>query len=191
VGVRRDGSILNDAFTSAPATRLALWGWFCHAPCGSLPAMTSPADVPLARLMAMGLRSLVDALHVRLEQRGFVVRPVFAFVLLASRERPLTGNDVANLLGMSKQAASKLADAMETERYLVRKPHPEDARAKLLQLAPRGRRLLEAAESIYVELEADWAKVIGKQRVAALRADLDRVLRATHGGELPPIRPTW
>jgi DNA-binding MarR family transcriptional regulator len=139
----------------------------------------------------MGLRSLVDALHVRLEQRGFQVKPVFAFVLLASRERPLTGNDIAGLLGMTKQAASKLADVMEAERYLVRKPHPVDARAKLLHIAPKGRRVLEAAEEIYGELEAEWAKVIGKARLEALRVDLTEVLRVTHGGELPPIRPTW
>jgi DNA-binding MarR family transcriptional regulator len=141
--------------------------------------------------MAMGLRSLVDALHERLERRGIEVKPVFAFVLLASRERPLTGNDVAGLLGISKQAASKLADTMEAEHYLTRKPHPEDARAKLLHIAPKGRRVLEAAESVYGELESEWAKIIGKARLEALRADLSEVLRAAHGGELPPIRPTW
>jgi DNA-binding MarR family transcriptional regulator len=153
--------------------------------------MASTPQVPLARLMAMGLRSLVDALHERLERRGIEVKPVFAFVLLASRERPLTGNDVAGLLGISKQAASKLADTMEAEHYLTRKPHPEDARAKLLHIAPKGRRVLEAAESVYAELESEWAKIIGKARLEALRADLSEVLRAAHGGELPPIRPTW
>jgi len=153
--------------------------------------MAPSPRVPLARLMAMGLRSLIDALHVQLEARGFEVRPAFAFVLLASRERPLTGNDVAALLGISKQAASKLADTMEAEHYLTRKAHPEDARAKLLHIAPKGRRLLEAAEAVYAELEADWAKVIGKGRLEALRSDLSAVLRAKHGGELPPIRPTW
>lgn len=141
--------------------------------------------------MAMGLRSLIDALHERLERRGMEIKPVYAFVLLASRERPLTVNEVGELLGITKQAASKLAETMEREEYLLRKPHPEDARAKLLHLAPRGRRALKAAEDIYVELEAEWAEVIGKRRLEALRSDLNEVLRATHGGNLPPIRPTW
>src|SRR5262245_51570300 len=52
--------------------------------------VTAPVRVPLARLMAMGLRSLVDALHERLERRGIEVKPAYAFVLLASREAPLT-----------------------------------------------------------------------------------------------------
>ena len=154
--------------------------------------MPGSPEIPLARLMAMGLRSLIDALHERLAQRGFDdVKPVFAFVLLASREHALTVNDVAQLLGITKQAASKLAEAMERDDYLTRKPHPEDARAKLLHLAPRGRRVLQAAEDIYRELEAEWAKVIGRRRLEALRSDLSEVLRAAHGGSLPPIRPTW
>jgi len=153
--------------------------------------VTRPSRVPLARLMAMGLRSLVDALHVRLEERGFDVRPSFAFVLLASRERPLTINDVAELLGITKQAASKLADAMEANHYLARKPHPDDARAKLLHIAPRGSRVLEAAEDVYRDIESEWARIIGRQRLEALKSDLAEVLEATHGGALPPIRPTW
>jgi DNA-binding MarR family transcriptional regulator len=139
----------------------------------------------------MGLRSLVDGLHQRLEQRGIEVKPVYAFVLLASRERPLTGHDVADLLGMTKQAASKLVDAMEAAQYVARKPHPEDARAKLLHITPKGRRVLEAAEDIYRELETEWARSIGKQRLEAMRSDLVAVLHAAHGGKLPPIRPSW
>lgn len=141
--------------------------------------------------MAMALRSLLDELHERLEQRGFDVRPAFAFVLLEARKRALTGTDVAQLLGVTKQAASKLVDTLEAEHYVVRKPNPEDARGKLLCLAPKGKRLLEAAEEIYAELEADWAELLGKGRLAALRSDLQHVLHHTHGSELPPIRPVW
>ncbi|MFT3925963.1 MAG: MarR family winged helix-turn-helix transcriptional regulator [Myxococcales bacterium] len=139
----------------------------------------------------MAVRSLLDDLHEQLRARGFEVRPAFAFVLLESRKRPLTGNDVAQLLGVTKQAASKLVDVMESEHYLSRKAAPDDARAKLLHIAPKGRRLLEAAEAIYAELEAEWAAVIGKKRLEQLRADLEHVLRASHSGELPPIRPLW
>jgi DNA-binding MarR family transcriptional regulator len=153
--------------------------------------MTSTSQVPLARLFAMGLRSLLDDLHAGLRARGFSVRPAFAFVLLASRERALTGADVASLMGITKQAASKLVDAMEAKHYLTRVPHPEDARSKLLRIAPKGRRLLGAAEEIYLELETQWAHVIGKSRLDMLRADLTKALRASHGGELPPIRPAW
>ena len=148
--------------------------------------------VPLARLFLMSVHSLVTRLHEGLAQQGFsAARPSFAFILLASRERELTGNDVAELMGMTKQAASKLVDAMEAAHYVVRMPHPGDARAKLLHIAPKGRRLLEAAERLYVELESGWADIIGARRVEAIRKDIKAVLLATHDGKLPPVRPMW
>src|SRR6185312_5620221 len=113
--------------------------------------MPSSHRTPLARLMAMALRSLVDELHYRLGERGMDAKPTFAFVLLASRDHPLTGNDLATLLGMTKQAASKVVDAMEAEGYVHRKPNPEDARSKILHVTAKGRRFLEAAETIYAE----------------------------------------
>ncbi|MCA9576373.1 MAG: MarR family winged helix-turn-helix transcriptional regulator [Polyangiales bacterium] len=149
------------------------------------------SSIPLARLFAMGMNTLVTGLHARLAERGFPdVRPAFAFVLLAARDRSLTGNDVAELMGMTKQAASKLIDAMEAEHFVSRKPHPADARAKVLQIAPRGRRLLATAESIYAELEDEWAEVLGRARVDAMRSDLTEVLLATNDGALPAIRPS-
>jgi DNA-binding MarR family transcriptional regulator len=152
----------------------------------------SERSVPLARLFLMGAHSLVTRLHERLAEEGFrELRPAFAFVLLASRERALTGNDVAQLMGMTKQAASKLVDAMEAEHYLTRKPDPDDARAKRLHIAPKGKRLLAAAERIYGELESEWGRQIGMLRVDAMRRDLVLLLKATHDGELPPVRPTW
>lgn len=149
-------------------------------------------DVPLARLVSMALRSLIDKLHERLRDRGFDdVRAAYAFVLLATRDQPMTGSEVGELMGMTKQAASKLVDAMEAAGYLAREPDPLDGRQKRLAIAARGKRLLTTAEDIYLELEREWALVLGEDRLAALRDDLSRVLRALHGGELPPIKPTW
>ena len=44
---------------------------------------------------------------------------------------------------------------------------------------------------IYAELEAGWAAVLGPAAVEGMRRDLEAVLRATHDGELPPVRPGW
>ncbi len=112
-------------------------------------------------------------------------------MLLATRDRPTTGREVGELMGMTKQAASKLVDAMEVAGYLAREPDPLDGRQKRLAIATRGKRLLPTAEDIYLELEREWALVLGEDQLAALRDDLSRVLRALHGGELPPIKPTW
>lgn len=150
-----------------------------------------PPPIPLARLLAIAYRRLIDGLHARLAERGYTdVRPAFGYVLLAVREKPTTGADVAALLGVSKQAASKLVEAMEQGGYLERRAHGDDARAKQLVLTARGRKFLLTVESIYEELEHEWAELTSRKRVEAIRDDLRTILETSNGGVLPPVRPT-
>ena len=139
----------------------------------------------------MAYRQLIDRLHERLAAEGYTdVRPTFGYVLLALRDEPTTGADIALLLGVTKQAASKLVDAMEQGGYVRRQTHGDDARAKEIAITARGRRFLVTVESIYRDLEGEWAEVTSKKRVEALRDDLRTIVEAAHDGQLPAIRPT-
>lgn len=154
------------------------------------PLAVGHPGVPLARLLAMAYRHLVVALHERLAARGWPdVRPQYGYVLLACREGPTTSGELAELLGVSKQAASKLADAMVEHGLLRRRTSAEDSRVKPLALTARGRRLLVQVEAIYLELEQEWADVLGRVRVEQVRGGLVEVLTTAYGGELPPVRP--
>ena len=149
----------------------------------------SEPPVPLARLFAVGYRVLVDGLHEELPRRGWSdVRPAFGFVLLALRDSPVALRALPGVLGTSKQAVSKLVDAMVAAGYVERDTDPDDARAKRVRLSDRGRRLLAAVEEVYADLERDWAAVLGEERLAGLRSDLTTVLSAAAGGRLPPVR---
>jgi DNA-binding MarR family transcriptional regulator len=140
----------------------------------------------------MAFRSLIDDLHAQLAERGWRdLRPPYGFVLVAVRDQPTTATDVGRLLGLTKQAASKVLDAMEAADLVRRRAHTEDGRAKLVEITPQGRRLLRDVEAVYAELEAEWAAVIGREHVESLRRDVANVLRTQNDGELPPIRPTW
>ena len=151
-----------------------------------------PEGVPIARLLAMAYRQLVDDLHARLKERGWEdVRPAFGFVLLAARSEPTTAGALADLMGTTKQAASKLLGAMEDAGYVRRSVSAEDGRRREVELSDRGRRLLGAVEEIYAELEAEWAAVIGERNLDRVRADLTRAVAHRHDGTLPPVRPTW
>jgi DNA-binding MarR family transcriptional regulator len=152
---------------------------------------TSPTSLPLARLLGMAYRQLVDDLHAALRARGWTdVREVYGFVLLAVREADTTTTALAELLGVSKQATSKLLDAMEEGGYVRRRPDEHDGRVKVVGIEPRGRELLDAVEAVYVELEEGWAEVIGVTGLEQTRRRLERVLRSRHGAVLPPLRPT-
>jgi DNA-binding MarR family transcriptional regulator len=149
-----------------------------------------PNGPPLARLFAIAYRALIDDLHEELRRQRWVdVRPAFGFVLLAAADAPTTATALASLMGTSKQAASKLVDAMVAAGYVRREAGDADSRQRPVQLTNRGRRLLAAVEDIYAMLEARWAEVIGVRNVERLRRDLTRVL--AQDGALPPVRPTW
>ncbi|HEX5271517.1 MAG TPA: MarR family transcriptional regulator [Gemmataceae bacterium] len=47
-------------------------------------------------------------------------------------------NEVGRQLGVTPRNVTKLVDALESEGLVERKPHPEDRRATLLHLTPRG-----------------------------------------------------
>jgi DNA-binding MarR family transcriptional regulator len=144
----------------------------------------------LARLFAVAYRSLIDRLHEELRTRGWTdVRPSFGFVLLAVREEAVTATALATLLGTTKQATSKLLDAMDTAGY-VQRAGTEDGRQRPVELTTRGRELLATVEDIYVELETEWAATVGDGEITRIRNALTTVLTRDTGGRLPPIRPT-
>lgn len=156
------------------------------------PLRDEESGVRLARLFAMAFRSLIDALHARLQGTDVAdLRPAYGFVLLAARDGVPSVNDVAALMGTTKQAASKLIDGMEADGYVHRVPDADDARARRIRLAPRGHSALATVEAVYAELEAEWARVLGAERLEALRADVATVLRSQNDGRLPAVRPTW
>jgi DNA-binding MarR family transcriptional regulator len=147
---------------------------------------------PLARLFAIAYRQLIDSLHDRLQARGWTdLRPAFGFVLLAARDQPTSVTELAGLMGITKQAASKLVDAMISGGYIQRGTDPHDGRQRPVSLTGRGQELLSAVVQVYAELEDRWAKLIGTSHLDRMRRDLTHVLSDPSNGQLPPVRPPW
>ena len=112
-------------------------------------------------------------------------------MLLAARDQPTSVTELAGMMGMTKQAASKLVDAMVSGGYVRRGTDSHDGRQRPVTLTNRGEALLSAVEQVYAELEDDWAKLIGTSHLDRMRRDLVRVLCDPGTGQLPPVRPTW
>lgn len=152
--------------------------------------MTTAPAVPLARLMSMAFRQLIDDLHSALAEQGWTdVRESYGFVLLAIRDEDTTSTELAELLGVSKQAISKMLDAMELSGYISRRSTNGDRRVKTVALDDRGLELLATVQVIYADLESRWADVIGTTALAQTRKRLERVIRDRNGGSLPQLRP--
>jgi DNA-binding MarR family transcriptional regulator len=129
---------------------------------------------------------LTQRIHAGVVARGFEgLRPAPGFAFARLAPDGATATDLAVHLGITKQAASQLVDELVRKGYVERRPHPEDARARLLVLTERGRACTRAAEEAAADAVRPWADLLGEREVELLRAQLTRI---TPGG---PIRPTW
>ncbi len=145
--------------------------------------------VPLARLLAVSYRLLIDGLHRRLRDEGWHdVRPAYGFILLATQDGSTSSTELALKLGVTKQAVSKLLDPMEASGFIRRSADADDARMKSVELAPRGRKLLATVERIYAEIEAELACSVGAEAIERTRTCLTEIVLAANNGKFPTIR---
>lgn len=129
---------------------------------------------------------LVDGIQDGLARRGFDdVRPAhgFAFVRIAGGDA-ITA-DVAEHLGITKQAASQLVEHLVQHGYVTREADPRDARARLLALTDRGRACTAAAEQAAAETVELWRRRLGPTQFGSLQSALGTIV--TPGR----LRPTW
>ena len=127
----------------------------------------------LAILLVAANRCLNDRLVGAVRQTGARdMRPAFGFVIRAvDAEEPTVGR-LAEMLGVSRQAASKLADEMVTRGYLLRAADPEDRRRMRLRLSAKGRRVRERAAAESATIEAELRADAGAAAVDGLRRAL-------------------
>jgi DNA-binding MarR family transcriptional regulator len=112
---------------------------------------------------------------------GEAMRPSFGFVIRAvAAERP-TVSRLAQLLGVTKQAASRLADDMVSLGYLERFGDPRDRRRTQLELTPVGERIRARAREESEAMETELRERFGDAAVGDLRELLTAFVER-HGG---------
>jgi DNA-binding MarR family transcriptional regulator len=126
------------------------------------------------------------AMHQLIEQRGHP-RLKLAFepyiTLVGSSGCRLT--ELADALGISKQACNQTANQLQAAGYIERRPDPLDGRARILVLTQYGRQLMHDGAEIASANEAHCRSLVGKPAMASLVA----CLRRLHSGlGLPQAR---
>ena len=149
--------------------------------------MTEP---DLAILITAANRCLADRLGAAVATAGGEqMRPSFGFVLRAVAAEEPTVTRLAELLGVSKQATSRLADDMVELGYLERLGDPDDRRRTRLGLSERGRRVRARALVESAAIEDELRERFGATQVEHLRTLLiDFVERHGGGAELAANR---
>ena len=112
----------------------------------------------------------VDELHAHLAGGGFGdLGRSYGQVFRTLDAGPATVTSIARGLGITIQGASKLVQEMVERGYVVREPDPDDARAKLLRLGPRGEGALRAARTFHRAFERKLIRQIGAERATVVR----------------------
>jgi DNA-binding MarR family transcriptional regulator len=133
--------------------------------------VTEPLNVGL--LLFLPYRAMEARVFEELAAAGFDdVTPAQArvFQRIAADGSRLT--DLAAQAGITKQSAGFLVDQLERAGYVERVPDPADGRARLVRVAERGDRSVEASRQIVARVEAEWTAHLGAGRMAQLRGIL-------------------
>ncbi|MFF8712576.1 MarR family winged helix-turn-helix transcriptional regulator [Streptomyces sp. NPDC015184] len=146
----------------------------------------------LTFLLGMAFQLVLSEFVSRLDAAGHAdLRPVHGLVFQALRGSGATSSELAERLGVTKQAAGQIIDDLEKRGYVERRPHPAGGRRKLVVLTGKALEHLVAAGRILHELEAQLAEQLHEAGRQIPRAELAAVIRALAGDSIPPWRPVW
>jgi DNA-binding MarR family transcriptional regulator len=142
--------------------------------------------------MGMGFQLVLGEFVRRMDAAGHAdLRPIHGAAFQALRGQGATGTELAERLGVTKQAAGQIADDLERKGYVRREAHPEGGRRRLIVLTGKAHEHLRVAGRILHELEAELTGRLGEADLARLRGELARLIRDLAGDTLPPLRPQW
>jgi len=153
--------------------------------------MTAHESVPdFAILLTAANRCVTDRLGQAVsEVGGEAMRPSYGFVLRAVAAENPTVSRLAELLGVTKQAASRMADDMVGAGFIARHGDPDDRRRTQFELTDTGRAIRERAMAESREMEAELRRQFGDGAVNQFRTVLvDFVDRHGGGEELAALR---
>src|SRR5690348_14318476 len=104
------------------------------------------------------------------------LRPLHALLLVPLLGGGRHASDLAETVGVSRQAVAQVVTRLELDGYLTRIADPGDARAKLVCLTPRGRAALRTMRATALAVEDEWRQRLGAERLAGFRDTLITLL---------------
>ncbi|MET9593041.1 MarR family transcriptional regulator [Streptomyces sp. NPDC006516] len=146
----------------------------------------------LTFLLGMAFQLVLSEFVSRLDAAGYAdLRPMHGLVFQALRGSGATSSELAERLGVTKQAAGQIIDDLEKRGYVERRPHPAGGRRKLVVLTDKAHEHLTVAGRTLHELEARLTEQLHEAGRQVPRAELAAVIRALAGDSIPPWRPVW
>jgi DNA-binding MarR family transcriptional regulator len=127
-----------------------------------------------------------ELLHERLAERGHPdIRPPHGNVFQFLDDAGTRVSVLAQRAQITKQSMAELVAHLEQHGYVERIPDPGDRRAKLVRATARGNQVYAEAREIVAEIELQWTRRLGKQKMRQLREllrELNHGLYESQGG---------
>jgi len=150
------------------------------------------AEPSLGMQFAFAFRALADRhAEVLSDLLDDELKPAHAYLLRAVDAQPQSVGRLAELLQVTKQAASQMVDQLERRGLLTRSVNDADRRARDVTTTARGREVLATADRAWRLVEEEMAQVVGARRYAALTEALRVYLAAAPATAGSGVRPVW
>lgn len=131
----------------------------------------------VGRLLLLAQRDFNVRAVAKLRERGYPALTLAHVSLLPYLDVDGTRTTVlAERAGMTKQGAGQLVHDLERLGYVQREADPSDGRAQLVTFTPAGEQFLADAVDVVHGVEADYARLLGDDRLHALRDMLHRLI---------------
>jgi DNA-binding MarR family transcriptional regulator len=159
-----------------------------------VPAARIDGDSPddeLVLLVVRVAKALVE--RVRSEHPDGASSPMTVVHGLAARylvgRTDVTTVELARYLGVTKQSTSEVVALLEEAGMVRRAPHPSDGRARVLLLTEEGAAKLGEGRCRWQEIEDEWAELVGRDKLDAMRVALEAYLAAHDAAGCKSIDP--
>ena len=141
--------------------------------------MSTPDELNLGLLLFIPYRHLEQAVLDAVRRAGHDIPLNQARVFQRIDARGSRLSQLAEASQLPKQTVGSIVDQLEKAGYVRRVPDPDDARARLVVVAERGREAVALGAPVLEEVEANWRAHLGEARYRTLRTILEELVAIT------------
>ena len=141
------------------------------------------AGADLGILVLVGYQGFVRQLHDDMTTHGYDdLGRSDGIVMRVLHGSARTVSELSGLLEITPQGTAQIVEDMERRGYVVRRPSPDDARARLVELSGRGRAAIAAARAFHRSFETRMRRRHGTAAIETFRAVLSDMAGEAPGG---------
>jgi DNA-binding MarR family transcriptional regulator len=141
--------------------------------------VSDPAELNLGLLLFIPYRFMESAVLDLVRRHGYDISLSQARVFQRIDAEGSRLSQQAEAAQLPKQTVGSIVDQLEQAGYVRRVSDPDDARARLVVVAEKGRAAIALATPVVEEIEASWRSHLGEARFVELRRSLEELVALT------------